>query len=113
MKYKVAVENVATVHLVGQIAGSGSQVTKFKFTLTCNRLSQDALQLRLADKEEGLKDFMGSLTTAWDGQRLVLNEDDTPADFNADSFDVLMSIAGMPGYAFQAYLKAVAVKEKN
>lgn len=113
MKYKVAIGNEVTVSVAGQIAGVGSQVTKFKFSLTCTRLTQDALQLRLADKEEGIKDFLASITNGWADQRLVLNDDDTPADFNAESFDALMSIGGMPGFAFAAYLKAVAVKEKN
>ena len=113
MKYKVAIGNDVTVQVAGQITETGSQTTKFKFSLTCKRLSQDVLQARLADKEEGIKDFMVSLTHGWADQRLVLNEDDSPADFNADSFDALMSIGGMPNFAFQAYLKAVAVKEKN
>ena len=113
MKYKIAIDNIVTFEVIGKISENVTQAKNFKFKLTCDRLDQDTMHARMKDQGESIKDFMASVTKSWADQRLVLNEDDTPADFNADSFDTLMSVAGMPMYLYQAYIKAVAVKEKN
>ena len=112
MKYKIAIGNRIDVDVVGKIEDGGT-AKNFKFKLKCDRLSQEDMTERMQDKQESIKEFMASVTTGWADQRLVLNEDDTPADYTAEALGALMSIAGMPVFLYQAYLKAVAVKEKN
>ena len=113
MKYKLAIGNIVTFEVIGKISESLTQAKNFKFKLTCNRLDQDTMSMRMKDQGETLTDFLLSITTDWADQRLVLNEDDSPAEFNPDSFGALLSLAGMPMFLYQAYIKAVAVKEKN
>lgn len=113
MKYKLAIANVITFEVMGKITETATQAKSFKFRLTCERLDQDSILSRMQDQNESIKDFLASVTTGWADQRLVLNEDDTPAEYNEESFGALLLIAGMPMYLYQAYVKAVAVKEKN
>lgn len=112
MKYKIAIGNKIDVDVAGKIEDGGSP-KNFKFKLKCERLDQEEITKRMQNKDESIKEFMESVTTGWADQRLVLNEDDTPADYTTEALAALMSIAGMPVFLYQAYLKAVAVKEKN
>ena len=113
MKYKIAIGNTIDVDVVGKIEEGGSSPKNFKFKLKCERLGQEEMLQRMQNKDESVKEFIESVTTGWSDQRLVLNDDDTPADYTPDALVALMSIAGMPMFLYQAYLKAVAVKEKN
>lgn len=113
MKYKLAIGNVITFEVAGKLTETATQAKNFKFKLTCERLDQDSMSARMQDQGESLKDFLASVTTGWAEQRLVLNEDDTPAEFCPEAFTAMLSLAGMPMFLYQAYVKAVAVKEKN
>lgn len=112
MKYKIAIGNMIDVDVVGKLDDGGTQ-KNFKFKLKCERLSQDEMTKRIENKDESIKDFIESVTSGWADQRLILNDDDTPADYSPDALGALMSIAGMPMFLYQSYLKSVAVKEKN
>ena len=113
MKYILDIGNVITFEVSGKLTETITQSKTFKFKLTCERLDQETMSARMQDQGESLKDFLASVTTGWADQRLVLNEDRTPAEFNPESFGALLSLAGMPMFLYQAYIKAVAVKEKN
>ena len=113
MKYKIAIGNKIDVDVIGKIEEVGGSPKNFKFKLKCERLGQEEMFQRMENKNESYKEFIESVTTGWSDQRLVLNDDDTPADYSPDALVALMSIAGMPSFLWNAYLKAVAVKEKN
>ncbi|MGY8903205.1 MAG: hypothetical protein ACKVIH_01490 [Burkholderiales bacterium] len=113
MKYLLAIENKVTFKVVGSLTETASREKKFNFSLTCDRLDQETINTRLKDKSEQMGEFMQSITTGWADQRLVLADSGEPAEFDADSFALLMSVAGMPSVCFHAYLRAVAAKEKN
>ena len=65
------------------------------------------------NKDASIKEFLSQVTKDWSDQRLVQNEDGTPADFSPEAFDALLSIAAMPVFIYAAYIKAISVKEKN
>ena len=113
MKYKIAIGNLVTFEVIGKVSETATQSKNFKFRLTCDRLDQETMQTHMQDKGESIKDFLIGVTHEWADQRLILNEDDTPAAFCPEAFEALLSIAGMPMYLYAAYIKAVAVKEKN
>ena len=113
MKFKLAIGNKVTFDVIGKVTETATSAKPFKFRLTCDRLDQETMEKHMQDKGESIKDFMVGITHDWADQRLVLNEDDSPAAFGPEAFDALLSIAGMPMYLYASYIKAVAVKEKN
>jgi hypothetical protein len=90
----------------------GSDTKPFKFHVTCNRL--DAEQARKALTGEGdaagltVQEFLQTNLLGWRGQRLVLNDDGTPADFSVEALDALLSISGASAVLYQGYITALA-----
>lgn len=113
MAFKLAVENKVCVTVKGKLPGATkNSAKKFDFTLTCERMEQ--AQITEAMKSgDTIEDFMVARTSSWDGQRLVLNEDDSPADFSEGALRELFKLPGMAVWCYQAYLRDVGVQEKN
>lgn len=111
-KYKVAVSDTVVVTVKASIADNGGKPVPHKFTLTCQR--RGAAEM-LAEMEGGFnaKAFMKEVTTGWEGQRLVLNEDGSPAEFESDALDALLDISGMAMVCFAAYGNAASAQGKN
>ena len=112
-KYKIAVSNNVSVTVEGKLAGEDGRPVPFKFSLQCKRLDAETLKNEFADTEETASDMMKKITFGWKDQRMVLEADDTPAEFSADAMDGLMSIAGMGLTCLSAYVKETSVKAKN
>lgn len=110
--YKLTIQDTAQVKVKFTIKDKGVD-RRFDFTLDAMRLEQDEISSRLEEKDKKIKDFMGDLITGWDGQRLVLNQDDTPAAFSPEALDVLLNVPGVAAVIFNAYLKDCGAKEKN
>ena len=110
--YTLAIEDTVEVPLKFNIK-SGKVQRLFSFSVTCTRLEQDVITERLDDKDRKVKDFMEGLVTGWEGQKLVVNADGTPADFNPESLAALLNVAGVAGALFNAYFKECGLKEKN
>lgn len=110
--YKLTIQNTAQVKVKFTLKDKGVD-RLFVFTLDATRLEQDEISSRLEEKEKKIKDFMSDLITGWDGQRLVLNQDDTPATFSPEALDVLLNVPGVAAVIFNAYLKDCGAKEKN
>lgn len=111
-KYKVVVSDTVIVPVEGHTNDDTGRKVAFKFQLVCERRKADELR-DLMDSDTKVADLMKRVTKDWRGQRLVLNEDDTPADFNSDSFDALLGIATMAHVCFNSYLKYNGASEKN
>jgi hypothetical protein len=110
--YKLAIQNTAQVKVKFTLKDQGiDRIYTFSFTAT--RLEQDEISSRMEDKDRKVKDFMTDLITNWDGQRLVLNQDDTPADFSPEALEVLLNVGGVAMVCFNAYIKDCGAKEKN
>jgi hypothetical protein len=113
MAFKLAVENKVCVTVKGKIAGADKGAGKpFNFTLTCDRMTQAAITEAMKSGDT-IEDFVVARTSGWDGQRLVLNEDDSPAEFSEAALRHLLTLPGMAVWCYQAYLRDVGVQEKN
>ena len=110
--YKLTIQNTAQLKVKFTLKDKGID-RLFSFTLDAVRLEQDEISSRLEEKDKKVKDFMSDLITGWDGQRLVLNQDDTPADFSPEAMDVMLNVPGVASVIFNAYLKDCGAKEKN
>lgn len=111
-KYKLVVSDTVIVTVAGNTKNGSGRPAPFKFSLVCDRRGADALK----DQLEGgatTKDVLRDVTTGWRDQRLVLEQDDSAAEFCAEAFDALLDIAGMANLCFNAYYKENAAAEKN
>ena len=112
-RYKVVVSDNVIVPVEGKYAEGDGSTRSFKFSLVCKRLDASTLKQELEDKEESASVMMKKLIAGWRDQRLVLEQDDTPAEFCAEALDQLFDIAGMAMSCLNAYLTVVGVKGKN
>ncbi len=87
----------------------------FAFTLFGKRLDQDEITARLDACDLKFKPFLQSegLIYGWEGQRLVVGDDGTPAEFSEEALSVMLSAPGVAQVCFVAYQKECAAKEKN
>ena len=113
MAYKLAISNIILTKVKGTYTDEAGSTKTFDFQLEQDRIDQDELQRSFAEKGESTSDFLKRVTKGWRHQKLVLNEDGTPADFSAEALDCLCNIPGMGSHCFQAYLDQVLVKQKN
>lgn len=112
-KYKVAVSDTVNVTVKATIADAGGKPVTHKFLLTCERRSADEMKDQM-DSSFNVKAFLKEVTTGWEGQRLVLNEDDgKPAEFDSDALDELLNISGLAMVCFVAYGNQAAAQSKN
>ncbi|MYM65431.1 hypothetical protein GTP45_01110 [Pseudoduganella sp. FT55W] len=111
-KYKVMVSDTVIVPVEGNLKDEHGNTVAFKFKLTCDRLSADDLKTKMSS-QSSIKDILREIVKGWEGQRLVLEEDDTPAPFCPDSFDQLIDIAGLALLCFNTFVKENGAVEKN
>jgi hypothetical protein len=110
--FKLAVEDTVEVPVKFTLRDKGVDKL-FSFNVTATRLPQEDINTRLDEKDRKVSDLMRELVTGWKGQRLVLNADDSPAEFSQEALDAMLGVAGVGATIFGAYFKAVGAKEKN
>lgn len=113
MAFKLIIANTIVTKVKGVFTDENGAERPFDFQLEQDRVDQAELQATLTNQSEPAAAFIKRVTKGWRGQRLVLTEGDAPADFSPEALDVLLSISGMGGFCYQAYLKQVLVHEKN
>lgn len=113
MKFKCVIANTITTKVKGTYKDEAGAPRNFSFDLVQDRISQDDLQQIITDQTENASELIKRITRGWRDQRLVLDEDDKPAEFSAEALDVLLNISGMGGYCYRAYLDQVLVTAKN
>lgn len=113
MKFKIAISNTVTFQVVGKLTEGVGVFKAFNFSLTCNRVAQELISEWIDDSKKSVSEIIREVTTGWHGQRLVMCEDDTPADFSPEALDAMLNIAGMPMYLYKSYLEAITAKAKN
>ncbi len=112
--YTLAVED--TVEVPVKFTMKAGKVDKlFKFTLTAIRISHDDIQEAMKAVEFKFREGLVSMDVlkGWEGQRLVLDDQGKPADFNADSLNMMLSAPGVAQVIYLAYMKECGAKEKN
>ena len=112
MNFVLAVDDVVEVPVKLSLKNKGVHRT-FAFDLTCSRLAQDDINTRLEDKSGKVADFLKDVVTDWKGQKLVLTQDGTPAEFSSEALDAMLNVAGVATVCFSAYFKECGAKEKN
>lgn len=112
MAYKLVISNKISTKVKGFYRNEKGVSCPFNFELEQDRISQEELKETVSDNGS-TPDFIRRVTHGWKGQRLVLDDNDQPAEFCAEALDVLLSISGMATYCYQAYVAQVLVTEKN
>jgi len=111
-KYKIAVSDTVVVPVTVKIADANQKQEVHRFSLVCRRVDAEHFKEKLSG-DFNARDFMLDVTTGWWGQRLVLEDDDTPAEFCPGAMEALLNISGMAIQCFNAYGKESSAKEKN
>lgn len=109
---KLAIANIVRVPIKFEVNEQG-KTKSFFFHLLCDRLSQDEIGERTKDPEKKLSEFVRGVTLGWEGQTLVLDEDDKPADFSLETFDLMFGLPNLALLAYNSYFKEVGAKAKN
>ena len=96
---------------------NGSAIEEHKFHLTAERLSADqAADLFRSDTERGdqtLREFLHERLQGWRGQKLVVDEADQPAAFDAQALDALLSLPGAAVVIYTDYLRELGASSGN
>lgn len=83
----------------------------FKFHLIARRIDADELREQITPGTPGgdrdVSDVLKSLVEGWRGQRLVIGEDEQPAEFGPEAFGAMLQVTGAAQLIYQAYLKAL------
>ena len=111
-RFKLAVSDTVPVTVKATINDKSGKPVAHKFTLICERRGAEELKDQLQGNFN-TKEFMKEVTTGWEGQRLVLEQDETPAAFDKDALDELLNIGGMAMLCFVAYGKDATAQAKN
>jgi hypothetical protein len=117
MAYKLSVSDTVHVPVIFDLA-NGNKVTKFKYTLLAQRLTEDDFQARIKNGEgvatnEKIKVVMTEIMTGWEGQTLVLDELNEPATFCAEALEVMFQTPKVLDIVTSSYLKEVGARAKN
>ena len=112
-QYKIVVGNTVAVPVVGSHTDEKGKPVPFKFTLICKRLNAEELKVALDGGEAKVDEFVTDVVTGWRDQRLVLESDDSPAEFCDDALAALLNISGMGMLCFTSYMKEANAKAKN
>ena len=112
MAIQLIERNSVAVNVSGQLNDEhdAAKPINFNFTLHCKRLHIEALQAALADKERSVRDFVTSVVHGWAG---VQGADGHSLPFSAEGLEQLLSLPGMDGLAFNAYLEQQGARAKN
>jgi hypothetical protein len=106
MAFKLSVQPIMMVPVKGSISDAKGRVS-FSFELLCKRLSREEYAAVFAPDSSGsVREFFRENVTGWQKQKLVLNEDGSPADFSIEALDFLLDVTGIESAALTAYIHA-------
>lgn len=111
MAFKLVIGDVLDVPVKGSLK-DGSATVAFSFTLQMKRLALEQYRAAI-DPDNGVlvRDFLVENVQGWRGQRLVLDEQEQPAEFSPEAFDCLLTLVGMEQTCFGAYMQALQVSD--
>lgn len=111
-KYILVVSDLVRFKVEGVTKDGDGKEIPFKFSLVADRMSTDELAETMAS-ESKIADTLARIVKGWSDQRLVLEEDRTPAEFTPEAFAALMTIPHMGLMCFNAYHRATGAAVKN
>lgn len=110
--YKLAIGNIVNAPIKFTLNDNGED-KEFEFTLKADRLSSDEISELQKDPAVTVTNFVKRVVHGWEGQKLVLDDNGTPASFSNEAFDAMLKTSGVPFVLYSGYLKACGAKEKN
>jgi hypothetical protein len=112
MAFRLVVADVVDFPVKFTVNDGGAS-KPFAINLQAKRLPQDAFR-RLAEggSDATVGEFLAEHVTGWRGQKLVVDDAGQPADFSPEAFACLLSLVGVAGLAFAAYLEACGAQGK-
>lgn len=114
---KLAVSNKVIVPIKFSMQ-DGKKTVPFKFSLVCDRLTIPEWQERVKGEDgfitnEKIKETLTEITTGWEGQNFVLEDDGTPSEFNEENLALMYDATGVIDLVLASYLKESAARAKN
>ena len=118
--FKLAVGDVLDVPVKLSINNAAGKAQAFAFTLQAKRIDIDAYRAILdPDGNVTTREVLLANVTGWRGQRLVLDDEDRPADWSPEAFEAMLGAVGVEQALYVAYMRALNLadtaqgKEKN
>jgi hypothetical protein len=111
MKYRLIVADKIKLPIRLSLNDNGKKA-EHKFSLTAARISQDEVRALMAD-DGTVRDLLVRKISGWEGQRLVIGDDDEPAPFSVEALEVLLSLPGVDSIVFGTYLRELAVTDSS
>jgi hypothetical protein len=112
MKYRLIVADKIKLPIRLTLNDNGKKA-EHKFSLTAQRIAQDEVRALMADGEKTVRELLVEKISGWEGQRLVIGEDDEPAPFSSEALEVLLSLPGVDSIVFGTYLRELAVADSS
>lgn len=114
---KLAVSDKVTVPVKFSMK-DGKKIIPFAFTVTCDRLTRDEYLERIKGEDKfatdaQIKAVMLDITTGWEHQTFVLEDDGTPAEFSEENLQMMYDASGVLDVVVASYLKESAARAKN
>lgn len=94
----------------------GGKTSSHFFHLQARRVPQEAFKpMGDGTDDRTVSEFLAEQVFGWRGQHLVADDAGEPAAFSPDAFQCMLSLVGLAGLVFKAYLEACGArgKEKN
>jgi hypothetical protein len=112
MAFKLVVSNTVEVPVKFTV-NDGGKTASFQFAVLANRLPADAFKALADDRSERtVAEFLAEQITGWRGQRLVVDDNGQPVEFSPDALAVMLSLVGLAGLVFEAYVLACGAQGK-
>lgn len=113
MGFKLAIADKVGVKIKGITYTEAGTEKPFEFVLLCNRKSNDEMRAVLSATGKTAHEFFQAEAYGWRDQKLVLNADETPAEFSSEALTELLNISGMAALCWHSYLQQVGASAKN
>lgn len=79
----------------------------FTLKLQAKRVSSEEMARIISEGvDQPVAEFLREKVTGWRDQKLVVGEDDEPAEFTPEAFEALLQLFGASGAIFAAYIEA-------
>lgn len=111
MKYRLKIADEIEFPTTLKVRNGGA-VEEHKFHLSAKRISAEEaaslFQEGSDQAEQTINEFLADKLTGWRGQKLVIGDDDKPADFNPESLAALLSLPAASPVIYTDYLREIS-----
>ena len=109
---KLAIENTVKVPVNINLNNAGKTVNH-NYSLIAARYDQDQVRAMIDDSERTVADVVKEVVTGWSGQKLVLDDVGTPAEFSEEALAIMLTVPGIANVIYQSWLAEIGAKTKN